>query len=80
LEIYKPILPKGSLLLLGISKRQMERSVAPQKALAPQAAKVNIFKLSRIGWRYNGQIEIDQMAVVQGIALHGAYAVRVMAG
>jgi hypothetical protein len=58
----------------------MDNPVASQKALTTKATLVNIFKPSRIVRRNNGQIEIDQMAVVHGIALNGAYTVRVMTG
>ena len=72
---------EGIRLFLGrISKRIMVRSVALQKALSPKAAEVIIFKPSCIVHRDNGQIKIDQMAVVLGRALCGAYPVRIMAG
>ena len=58
----------------------MKFSVACQKALAAQKTEVFIFKPSAAGCRDNGPVEINQMAVVLDIALHGADAVRVMAG
>jgi hypothetical protein len=66
--------------LLRINRRIMKPSVACQKALAAQDALFLVFKPSRPGRRHNAQIEVDQVAVVQGIALKGADPVRVMAG
>ena len=68
------------LFLLRITCIIMFTSVAPQRAAATKAALGNIFKPSKTVRRNNDQIKIDQMAVVQGIALHAAYAVRIMAG
>ena len=58
----------------------MKLSVARQKAFTSKAAEALIFKLSGIGRSNYGEIEIDQMTVVQGISLQGAYPVRVMTG
>ena len=56
----------------------MKLSVARQKAFTSKAAEALIFKLSGIGRSNYGEIEIDQMTVVHGIALHGTYPVGVM--
>ena len=58
----------------------MKFSVACQKALAAQKTEVFIFKPSAAGCRDNGPVEINQMAVLQAIALKGADTVRVMTG
>ena len=58
----------------------MQFPVARQKALAAQDALVLVFQPSITGHRNNPQIEIDQIAVVQGVALHGPDPVRGVAG
>ena len=72
-EVLHPFLPR-------ITNINMVNSVAPQRAPTTKATLAKIFKPSKIVRCNNGQIEINQMAVVHGIALHGAYTVRVMAG
>ena len=56
----------------------MKLSVAGQIASTFEVAAALIFKPSGIGRSNYGQIEIDQMTVVHGIALHGTYPVGVM--
>ena len=64
--------------LLRVIQRIMKLPVAHQIALTSTAAEAPVFKLSGIGRLNYGQIEIDQVAVVQGVALHGADPVRVV--
>ena len=66
--------------LLRVIQRIMKLPVARQIALTSKAAETLIFKPSGIGRLNNGQIEIDKVTVVQGVALHGANPVRVVTG